>query len=167
MRSAPITSDDPVVELRDLWDLHVEFGLNEPHCYVLTYGQARPGRTVPAAAETIALLTEVIARLGDQGRLRMSVDRATTYFRSCGTGFILTQIGAPPAERDPALSSIKFKDLMAAISTASKRKRSAMPELPGRGVALREALLDKKALPLSDAERGLLAEWLNRLADDG
>src|SRR6478752_7481588 len=35
------TSDDPVVELRDLWDLHIDFGLKEPHCYVLTYGQFR------------------------------------------------------------------------------------------------------------------------------
>jgi AcrR family transcriptional regulator len=159
------TSDDPVVELRDLWDLHIDFGLKEPHCYVLIYGQFRPGRMVPAAAETIGLLTEVIARLGDQGRLRMSVDRATAYFRACGAGFILTQMGAPPAERDQELSSIMFEDLIAAISDDTKRKRSATPELPGRAVALREALRDKGGLPFTAAERDLLAEWLNRLAD--
>src|SRR6476660_6104082 len=64
-------SRDPAVELSDLRD-----------CYVLTLGQGRPGRTVPVAAETVELLTEVIGRLGDQGRLRMSVERATAYFRS-------------------------------------------------------------------------------------
>ena len=159
------TSDDPVVELRDLWDLHIDFGLKEPHCYVLTYGQFRPGRMVPAAAETIGLLTEVIARLGDQGRLRMSVDRATAYFRACGAGFILTQMGAAPAERDQELSSIMFEDLMVAISDDTKRKRSATPQLPGRAVALREALRDKAGLPFTAAERDLLAEWLNLLAD--
>ena len=158
-------SRDPAVELRDLWDLHAEFGLNQPACYVLTFGQARPGRTVPVAAETVELLTDVIGRLGDKGRLRMSVERATSYFRSCGAGYILIQIATQPDKRDPELSSIMFYDLMAAISTDPKRKRSATPELPGRAVALREALRDKETLPLSQAERDLLAEWLNRLAD--
>jgi AcrR family transcriptional regulator len=158
-------SRDPAVELRDLWDLHAEFGLNQPDCYVLTFGQARPGRTVPVAAETVELLTDVIARLGDEGRLRMSVDRATAYFRSCGAGYILMQIGTPPDKRDPELSSIIFVDMMAAISTDPKHNRTAMSELPGRAVALREALRDREDLPLSAAERVLLAEWLNRLAD--
>jgi AcrR family transcriptional regulator len=158
-------SRDPAVELRDLWDLHAEFGVNQPACYVLTFGQARPGRTVPAAAETVELLTAVIARLGDAGRLRMSVERATTYFRSCGAGYILIQISTEPDKRDPKLSSIMFEDMMAAISTDPTPKRP--PELAGRAVALREALRDKKDLPLTAAERDLLAEWLNRLADSG
>jgi hypothetical protein len=126
---------------------------------------ARPGRVAPAAAETIALLTEAIARLGEQGRLSMSVNRATAYFRSCGAGYILTQIGTPPAERDLELSSIIFEEMMAAISTDVKRRGSATPELPGRAVALREALRDKEDTPLTSAEHGLLAEWLKRLAD--
>ena len=158
-------SRDPADELRDLWDLHAEFGLSQPDCYVLTFGQARPGRIVPVAAETIELLTKVIAQLGDEGRLRMSVDRATAYFRSCGTGYILMQIGTPPDQRDPELSSIMFDDLMAAISTDPKPERSATSDLAGRAVALREALRDKEDLPLTAAERILLAEWLNRLAD--
>jgi len=32
---------------------------------------------------------------------------------------------------------------------------------------LREALRDKNGLPMTAAERGLLSEWLNRLADHG
>jgi AcrR family transcriptional regulator len=159
------SSDDPVVELRGLWDLHIEFGMNEPHAYVLTYGQPRPGRMVPAAIETVKLLTEVIGRLGDQGRLKMSVERATSYFRSCGTGFILTQFATPPDKRDPELSSIMFDNLMAAMANDSKPENSATPDLPGRAVALREALREKNDLPLTGAERDLLAEWLNRLAN--
>ena len=66
----------------------------------------------------------------------MSVERATTYFRSCGTGFILTQIGAPPAERDSALSSIMFEDLMAAITNDAKRealgRAASCPAAPWR-----------------------------------
>jgi hypothetical protein len=125
---------------------------------VLTFGQARPGRIVPVAAETVELLTDVIARLGDEGRLRMSVDRATTYFRSCGAGYILMQIGTRPDDRDPELSSIMFDDMMAAISTDPKHLRSITSDLPSRAVALREALRDKEDLPLTAAERILLAE---------
>ena len=69
----------------------------------------------------------------------MSVDRATAYFRSCGAGYILQQIGTPPDKRDPELSSIIFHDMMAAISTDSKHNRTATSELPSRAVALREA----------------------------
>ena len=58
-----------------------------------------------------------------------------------------------------------FEDMIAAISTGPKRKRSTTPELPSRAVALREALRDKEDLPLTPAERDLMAEWLNRLAD--
>src|SRR6185312_16232779 len=52
-------------------------------------------RLRPAAEETFELLSQVIGRIGEQGRLRMSVERATIYFRSTGTGYILTQIGLP------------------------------------------------------------------------
>jgi AcrR family transcriptional regulator len=160
-------SKDPVHDLHALWDLHVEFGLIEPHCYVLTYGQARPGRIPPAGKETIALLGDVIARIGDSGRLSMSVERATAYFRSTGTGYILNQIGLPPDARDPELSAIIYADTLAAITNTADGKPAVAPDLPGRAVALREALRDKKGLPLTGAERALLAEWLNRLADGG
>jgi AcrR family transcriptional regulator len=164
-RSLIKASKDPVRDLHALWDLHVEFGLNEPHCYVLTYGQGRPGRIPPVGKETIALLGDVMSRIGDQGRLSMSVERATAYFRSTGTGYILTEMGLPPDERDPELSSAIFADTLAAITNDSDSKTAS--DLPGRAMALREALRDEEALPLTGAERTLLAEWLNRLADAG
>jgi AcrR family transcriptional regulator len=159
-------TDDPMSALRTMWDLHVEFGLNEPACYVLVFGQARTGRVFAATAEAVALLTSVIARLGEQGRLKMSVERATSYFRSTGTGFILTQIGTPASERDPELSSIIFDDSVAAITNQAKPRPRATTSLPGRAIALREALRDQPNAPLTSAERDLLAEWLNRLADN-
>jgi AcrR family transcriptional regulator len=160
------SSHDPATDLRRMWDLHVELGLNEPDCYVLLFGQARPGRVFSTTTEAVDLLRSVIARLGEQGRLRMSVDRATEYFRSTGTGYILTQIGAPPAERDPELSAILFEDTIAAITTGTRSRSRGSATLPSRAIALREALRDQPSLPLSAAEIELLSEWLNRLADD-
>jgi AcrR family transcriptional regulator len=160
-------SEDPFADLRRLWDLHVDFGLRHPDGYVLAYCQMRPGRLVPAAEQTFDLLRAVLARIGDQGRLRMSVERATTYMRASGTGYILTQIAAPPEQRDPGLSGIIFDDMVSAIAITTKRKTAPTADLPARAVALREALRDKKDQPITTAERDLLSEWLNRLADHG
>lgn len=160
------SSDDPATELRTLWDLHVQFGINEPNCYVLVFGQALPGRVLSTTTEAVALLASVIARLGEQGRLKMSVDRATNYFRSTGTGFILTQLATPPSEHDPELSSIIFDDTIAAITNENRPRSCTTESLAGRAVALREALRAQQHPALTTAESDLLAEWLNRLADN-
>ena len=76
-------------------------GSTSPTCYVLVFGQARPGRVLSSTTDAVGLLAKVIARLGEEGRLKMSVERATTYFRSTGTGFILTQIGFPAVRARP------------------------------------------------------------------
>jgi AcrR family transcriptional regulator len=159
-------SNDPIKDLRRLWQLHVDFGMTHPDGYVLAYGQMRPGRWPPAAEETFELLRRVIARLGEQGRLRMSVDRATVYFRSTGTGYILTQIGLPKHQRDLELSTIVFDNTIAAISLDGELSPAPNAAVAGHAVALREALRGSEKLPLTEAESGLLAQWLNQLADD-
>lgn len=154
---------DPAVILRELWDLHIEFGMEQPDCYLLTYGQ---GRSTSAVDETVSILTEVIGRLGAAGRLTMSVRRATNYFRSTGLGFVLTQLSLQPGERDPDLSGIIFENTLAAISADGRRGRNRKAgDVRTRAVALREALPEPGAWGLSVAEHALLAEWLNRLAD--
>ena len=57
------TSDDALHDLRQLWDVHVQFGLAHPDTYVLTFAQSRPGKLSSGAAETIKLLEQIIARL--------------------------------------------------------------------------------------------------------
>jgi AcrR family transcriptional regulator len=164
-RRAAKASGDPVADLHQLWDLHVDFGLAQPECYVLAYGQSRPGKVASAATETTAILREVIARIGDHGRLRMSVDRATSLFHSCGVGFMLTQLAMPEGDRDLELSSIAYDNAVAGILNDAKPKSSKSTQLPSRAVALREAVCDAQDLPLTPAEVVLLAEWLDRLAD--
>lgn len=158
-------SGDPVADLRRMWDLHIDFGLTQPDCYVLAYGQSRPGKVATAATETRAVLREVLARIADQGRLQMSVDRATNLFHACGVGFVLTMITVPEANRDVELSTIAYENVASTILNDLKPKASKSPQLPARAVALREAIRDTADLPLTSAEAALLAEWLIRLAD--
>jgi AcrR family transcriptional regulator len=157
-------SDDPVADLRRLWELFVSFGLSQPECFTMIYGNAKRCGAVSAAAETtVALLGSAIARIAEGGRLRMSVDRATRLFQSYGVGFVITQLRVPVDKRDPELSDVACANALASIMVTSGAGR-AHKTLVGRATALRQAI-DDEDIPLSPAERDLLTEWLNRIAD--
>lgn len=158
-------SDDPVDDLRRLWDLFVELGFGQPECFAWIYGHQRRGDAVSTAGEaTVHLLQDAIARVAAHGKLRMSVERATALFHSCGVGFVLTQQHVPTAHRDAELSEIARENAVSSIvaTTGLKRARSATS---ARAAALREAIRDGSDVPLTAAERELLSEWLNRISD--
>jgi AcrR family transcriptional regulator len=158
-------SDDPSNDVRRMWDLHVEFGLSNPAAYALAYGHPRAGRTAAAAKETVALLQKSIARLADQGRLRMSVERATRLFHAGGVGIVLTLLAEAPADRDMGLSAIARENALSAILNSEGPTPTTPTELPARAVALGEAVRAADDSELTAAERALLIEWLGRLAD--
>jgi AcrR family transcriptional regulator len=162
-RQAAVT-DDPVQDFRDSWDLHVDFGLTHPDCYVLAYVQSRPGRMPVLARESIEILHRLIARIGDHGQLKMSVKRAVPYAHAAAVGYVLAQIRVPPEERDLELSAITRENAIAAIATDGSRQPTAS-DLPGRAVALREALRSSTNGALTSGEKAMMAEWLDRLAD--
>jgi hypothetical protein len=67
--------------------------------------------------------------------------------------------------RKPSMPCV-FEDTMAAITNdGGKRKQDAGADMASHAVALREALRGRTNLPLTAAEQGLMAEWLNRLVD--
>lgn len=157
-------SDDAIADLRNLWDLFVAFGFAQPDCFALIYGHARRGEAISAAAQTtVTLLRSAIARIADEGKLRMSVERATDLFQSCGVGFVITQMNIPAKKRDPELSEIARENALASIIVSSPAGASRNT-LARHAVALRQAIGNDE-IPLTPAERELMAEWLNRIAD--
>ncbi|MGV9803302.1 TetR/AcrR family transcriptional regulator [Mycobacterium sp. NPDC003449] len=158
------SSDDAVADLRRLWDLFVTFGFAQPECFALIYGHKRRGDAISAAAATtVTLLQSAIARIADEGKLRMSVERATDLFKSCGVGFVITQITVPAPKFDRELSEMVLETALAGILVAKPQGR-ARSTLVRRAVALRQAMTADN-VPLTPAEHGLMAEWLNRIAD--
>jgi hypothetical protein len=109
------------------------------------------------------MLSSAIARIADEGKLRMSVERATDLFRSCGVGFIITQLTVAAGKRDPELSDIARENALASIMVTSGAGK-ARSTLAGRATALRQAIGDDE-VPLTAAERALMVEWLDRLAN--
>jgi AcrR family transcriptional regulator len=157
-------SGDPVDDLRRLWDLFVAFGFAQPDCFALIYGNPRRGEAISTAAETtVTLLREAIARIATDGRLRMSVERATELFQSCGVGFVITQLMVPAAARDEQMREVARENAIASIVVTSGAEK-ARSTVTGRATALRQAIEDQD-VPLTPAERGLMVEWLGRIAD--
>jgi AcrR family transcriptional regulator len=160
-------SDDAVADLRRGWDLHVGFGLSRPAFYVLMYGDARPGVPSGAAQDAAKILRRMLSRVAAAGRLKMGVERAAGMMHSAGVGVTLTLIATAPGERDMELSALTREAVLRAITT-DDADHAADPGGVAAGVASR-ALALQAALPerdprLTEAERALLAEWLDRLA---
>jgi len=151
---------DPVEDLRAGWDSHVEFGLSHPAIYLLMYAEPRPGVKSPAAEVSHRLLKEHIRRVAAAGRLRFSEERAADLFRASGCGTVLTLLASADGHRDMSLSGIAREAAIAAITTDAPAWESSGPS--AAAVALRAVL--PEAQSLSDGERSLLTEWLNRLA---
>jgi AcrR family transcriptional regulator len=159
-KSALGTTGDPVEDLRHGWDLHVGFGVAHPAFYTLIYGEPRPGVESPAAAAAAAVLAGQIRRVAEAGRLRVSEERAAHLVHSAGCGTTLTLIGIAEEHRDPALSHLSREAVLAAITTDAAP--ASDDDLVSRAVAMRAAL--PRSIALTDAERALLTEWLDRIA---
>ncbi|WP_327111357.1 TetR/AcrR family transcriptional regulator [Streptomyces sp. NBC_01341] len=158
-------TDDPLADLTRAWDLHVEFGLRQPVFYALAFGQSRPGHVTAAGREAVAGLQQIMKRAADAGLLRMSVERATALMHANGTGVVFSMLGTPPEERDPGLSAAARDNVLAAITGGVRHAERPASGIGHRATALRESLQGSGASVLSDGERILLTEWLNRLAD--
>lgn len=153
---------DPVEDLRRGFDLHVGFGLAHPALYTLIYGDPRPGAESPAESAATAVLATLIRRVAEAGRLRVSEERAAYLVHSAGRGITLTLIGLPPDRRDPALAEMAREAVLAAVTT------EVAADAPPDGGPVATVVALRAVLPqlsvLTEAERGLLAEWLDRVA---
>jgi AcrR family transcriptional regulator len=151
---------DPIENLRLGWDLHVGFGLANPALFSLMYGDPRPGVVPTAAAVSHQILKRRIRSLAAAGRLRVNEERAADLVRATGCGTVLTLLAMPEDHRDLGLSESAREAVIAAITNESPALKSPGPA--GAAIALRAVLPD--ATILSDGERHLLEEWLDRLA---
>ncbi|MFF0222053.1 TetR/AcrR family transcriptional regulator [Streptomyces sp. NPDC004629] len=157
-------TDDPVEDLRRSWDLHVQFGLARPAFYTLIYGEGR-AQDSPAGREAYGVLCDQIARVAAAGRLRMSVDRAARIVYAVGVGVVMSLIATPPSERDAGLSAVIREQVLAAVTTDAEEPPATCVGPASRAAALREALRTGGTTVLTAAERNLLFEWLDRIAD--
>ncbi|MFC3995660.1 TetR/AcrR family transcriptional regulator [Nocardiopsis sediminis] len=154
---------DPVEDLRQGWDIHVEFGVRNPAFYALMYGEPRFGAQLPGARESARLLRDLVQALAREGRLRVEAETAARMIHAACSGVTLSLIAAGAGEGDPALSRLTREAVLRAITTGPEP-----PDTGGFGPAARavamKAVLPEVGPDLTPAEHGLLAEWLDRIA---
>ena len=150
-------------DLRRGFDQNVEFGLANPGVYALMASDPRPGAVSPAYEAGMEVLAKLVSRIAEAGRLRVTEQLATQLITSSGRGTTLTLISLPEDQRDPALIHAAREAVVAAVTT--DRPVAASPGPAAAAVTLRAVL--PQATALTASERGLLTEWLDRIAADG
>ncbi len=152
---------DPVQELRDGWDMHVEFGLAHPGLFAIMAGDPRPRPLSPVAAAGVEVLRRRVRNIALAGRLRVSETRAVGLLESVGLGTILTLLGQPENRRDPGLSECAREAVVAAIT--GEKVATADHGVSGAAATLRASL--EQTAAVTSGERHLMEELLDRIAD--
>lgn len=153
---------DPVDDLRDGWDLHVEFGLANPDLYRLMYADINRIDRSDAAREAESVLRGLVETAARAGRLTVTVERAVALISSAGVGVVLEILSTEPALRDADLPSLSREMVLAAI-TDTKPDSDQASDATGHAIALRASLAAEPAA-LSPGESLLLDELLEKLA---
>jgi AcrR family transcriptional regulator len=154
-------TEDPVVGLRAGWELHVGFGLANPELFRLIHTALRTPGGRAAAARGIGVLQARVHRVAEAGRLRVTERRAVELIQAAGTGVVLTLIDQAEDERDGTLADMAWESVCAAILVG--KATAAVTGPAAAAVTLRAALPGLKAL--TTAERALLGDWLDRIAE--
>lgn len=152
---------DPVADLRAAWRGHIDFGLTNPDLFALLSTPGRVHRS-PATAVGAEVLAARVARLADAGLLRVSPARAVSMIHAAGTGVVLALLGQPEPGRDADLADASLNAVLGAILASAPAPPAA--DLAALTVTFEAAVPRLPAL--SDSERGLLLEWLDRVVAD-
>jgi AcrR family transcriptional regulator len=149
---------DPVEDLLDGWRAQIDFGLANPTLFRLLSDPARVEAS-PAARAGYEVLAGRVHRVAATGRLQVAEPLAVDMIHAAGVGAIETLLSRPADARDPRLAEAMIDVVLRAIL------RDGPPAAEAPDVAATVAF--RAVLPrlhgLSDAERALMAEWLDRL----
>jgi hypothetical protein len=152
---------DPVESLRAGWELHVGFGLANPELFRLMHTALRTPQSRAAAATGAGVLQARVHRVAEAGRLRVTERRAVELIQAAGTGVVFTLIDQAEDERDDTLADTAWESVCAAILVG--HPAAAITGPAAAAVTLHATLPDLTAL--TPAERALLGDWLDRIAE--
>jgi AcrR family transcriptional regulator len=165
-KRAAAPSADPVADLRNGWDTHVEFARSHPAVYRLMFSPSFT--TVPSAAEeAMRLLRDVLDRCAAAGRLRVEPGLAAQMIMAANIGLALNLVTQPENYPDPDLSRRVRDAVHAAVLVPDRAADDSAPD--GRGSLVIAALqlaavLRSTPTELGEPETALLLHWLDTLA---
>ena len=152
---------DPVRDLHAGWANHMAFALANPHHYRLMHGPGLATRPV-AAAEAHELLTAVLRRCAEAGRLRLAPELAAAMIMSSNVGAALALICRPELYPDLAFADRVRDAVFAAVLTEAVPATPDSASLSDVAVTFKARLAARPPAELTEQETGLLHEWLGR-----
>jgi hypothetical protein len=114
-----------------------------------------------AAATGVGVLQARVHLVAEAGRLRVPERRAVELIQAAGTGVVFTLIGQATDERDDTLADTAWESVCATILTDASTAAITGPA--AAAVTLHAAL--PGLTELTPAERTLLGDWLDRIAE--
>ncbi|MFF0312808.1 TetR/AcrR family transcriptional regulator [Streptosporangium sp. NPDC004379] len=151
---------DPIADLRAGWDAHIGFGLANPALFGLLADPVRGARS-PASAAGLEVLRARVHRVAAIGRLRVPEKRAVDLIHAAGTGTVLTLLATPPQHRDLDVADAMYETVARSILTEMPTLAADSPV--AAVIAFRAVV--PRLTTLTDTERALLSEWLDRVGD--
>lgn len=161
-------SEQPVADLRRLWDSHVQFGLDHPQLYLVMFGNIRPERRPATVADAEAILKTTLDNAAAAGRLVVSPAEAARSILAANIGVTLMLISEPATERNLELSAMTREAVISAVARDSFfdpiADASDTPSVVVAAIALNAALQASHPDQLSSSELKLFLEWLQRIS---
>ena len=159
-KAAHESTADPINDIRQGWDAHVEFGITNPGFYTLMYGTVHPGAFPAAQSRASEILLALTTRASEQGRLSVSPEQAAAHVLVTNIGVTLRQIilAAP----DKRLSDAVREGTIAAITGVASPKESSRRDDAHRLISHATAHPEI----LGPDETRLLHAWLLKLSRD-
>ncbi|MEO7377922.1 MAG: helix-turn-helix domain-containing protein, partial [Nakamurella sp.] len=149
---------DPLDDLKTGWMTQIEFGIAHPALFTLMSDPQR-GQRSAAVASGRRVLEARVQRVAAAGRLRVTEQRAVQLISAAGVGTVVVSLSSPVGKRDAGLATAMYEAVLGQILTDAPAPADAGPF--STAVAFRA--LAPRLDVLSDAERRLLAEWLDRV----
>lgn len=104
-----------------------------------------------------------MSRIGTFGRLYLDENEAAQLLQATACSLVFTLLGVPESERDMSLSALACDAAFASITLSTPVMKT--PTIEAVAVALRARL--GEAGVLTEMERGMMREWLDRIAHRG
>lgn len=160
VEAAQVDDVDALDDLRRGWHAQIDFGVSNPGLFGLLSDPSRVLRS-PAAQSGHRVLEARVRRVALTRRLRVSERRAVDLIRAAGTGTVTTILATPPELREAALAEEMYDAVLRQILTDAPREA----ERGSIATAVAFRALAPQLEMLSDAERRLLGDWLDRVVD--
>ncbi|WP_199256159.1 TetR/AcrR family transcriptional regulator [Mycolicibacterium mengxianglii] len=140
------------------WDMHIEFGVQNPVLYRFMFGRT-DGRRCEVAQKAETELRRRLARFADEGLLQISLDEAIAVTTGTAMGCVMQLVHDGGSATGPVALTMR------AALIAQLTEQPSQRDDPGRAAHLLQARLGSASELFTSAEEALLRQWLRTLAE--